>query len=160
MSDSPVTFKLRCIGGAKVAPAKIAPRVSPLGMGPNQVIEKITKSTADYKGLPVIVEISILNRQAEIKVIPSASMLILKALDEPLRNRKEEKNIKHDGNITMEQLYEIARVVREKSLAKQFSGTVKEVLGTCLSLGCRVENESPRDITKRIKKGDIVCPEK
>merc|ERR1711991_275912 len=108
-------------------------------------------------GLPLIVKISIQNRQAEIEIIPSASCLILKALKEPVRDRKKEKNIKHDGNITLEQVYEIARVLREKSLAREFSGTVKEVLGTCFSIGCRVENESPKDITKRIIEGDLVC---
>ena len=48
------------------------------------------------------------NRQAQIEVIPSASALIIKALKEPPRDRKQQKNIKHSGNITFDELVSIA----------------------------------------------------
>ena len=32
------------------------------------------------------------------------------------------KNIRHNGNITMEDIYNAARVIRPKSLAQDFSG--------------------------------------
>ena len=32
------------------------------------------------------------------------------------------KNIRHNGNITMEDIYNAARVIRPKSLAQNFSG--------------------------------------
>ena len=44
--------------------------------------------------------------------VPSASSLIIKALNEPARDRKKEKNIKHDGNVTLDQIIEIARTMR------------------------------------------------
>ena len=45
----------------------------------------------------------------------------------------QEKNIKHNGNLTLEDVYEVARVMRDRSCAATFSGTVKEMLGTCVS---------------------------
>ena len=39
--------------------------------------------------------------------------------------------VKHNGNITIDNVYEIARILRPRSLAKELTGTVKEVLGTC-----------------------------
>jgi large subunit ribosomal protein L12e len=40
------------------------------------------------------------------------------------------KNIKHDGNIPFNVIVDIARQMREKSMARDLKGTVKEILGT------------------------------
>lgn len=42
-----------------------------------------------------------------------------------------------------------------KSLAKDLSGTVREILGTCFSVGCQVDGRSPKDISDEIKEGTI-----
>ena len=43
-------------------------------------------------GIKVQVKLSIANRQAEAEIIPSAASLVLKALKEPVRDRKKVKN--------------------------------------------------------------------
>ena len=48
------------------------------------------------------------NRQAWIEVVSSASALIIKVLKEPPRDRKKQKNIKHSGNNTFDELVNIA----------------------------------------------------
>ena len=53
--------------------------------------------------------------------------MLLKELKEPPRDRKKVKNIKHSGNITLDAVINIARVMRAKSMAKKLVGTVKEV---------------------------------
>ena len=58
---------------------------------------------------------------------------------EPPRDRKKDKNIKHSGNVALDEIIDIARIMRPKSLGKELSGTVKEMLGTCQSLGCTVD---------------------
>lgn len=45
----------------------------------------------------------------------------------------QEKNIKHNGNLALDDIYEIARIMADRSCAANFSGTVKEMLGTCVS---------------------------
>merc|ERR1719164_342778 len=82
----------------------------------------------DYKGLRVTVKLTVQNRQAQIEIVPSAAALIIKALNEPARDRKKEKNILHNGNITLEQVYEITRTMRSRSMAKTFAMNVKEIL--------------------------------
>ena len=37
--------------------------------------------------------------RAQVSVIPSAAALVIKALKEPVRDRKKDKNIKHSGNL-------------------------------------------------------------
>ena len=39
--------------------------------------------------------------------------------------------VKHSGNITLDQVIKVAKILRERSYANKLSGTVKEVLGTC-----------------------------
>ena len=84
-------------------------------------------------------KLTIQNRQAAIEVVPTASSLVIRALKEPPRDRKKEKNIKHSGNLTMDEVIEIARTIRFKSYARLLKGTVKEILGTCNSVGCTVD---------------------
>merc|ERR1712226_460439 len=96
---------------------------------------------------------------AEVAVVPSASALLIKALKEPVRDRKKVKDIEHDGDITMEDVYEVARALRYKSMAREFSGTVKEVLGTANSLGCTVDGEVPTELQRQIDEGELVTPD-
>lgn len=42
-----------------------------------------------------------------------------------------------------------------KSMSKNLTGTVKEVLGTAFSVGCQVDGRSPKDISDDIASGAI-----
>lgn len=61
---------------------------------PKKVGDDIAKGTADWKGLKITVQLKIQNRQATISVVPSAAALVIKALKEPPRDRKKQKNSK------------------------------------------------------------------
>ena len=78
---------------------------------------------------------------------------------EPPRDRKKEKNIKHTGNIPLDEIINIARTMKAKSLAKELSGCVKEILGTAQSVGCTVEGQPPHDIIDGINAGEIEVPD-
>ncbi|EPQ04726.1 60S ribosomal protein L12 [Myotis brandtii] len=86
------------------ATSALAPKIGPLGLSPKKVGDDIAKATDDWKGLRITVKLTIQNRQAQIEVVPSASALIIKALKEPPRDRKKQKNIKHSGNITFDEI--------------------------------------------------------
>ena len=70
----------------------------PLGISivqsPKKVGDDIPKATQDWKGLKITVKLTIQNRQAKIDVVPTAASLIIRALKEPPRDRKKEKNSK------------------------------------------------------------------
>ncbi|KAL7419913.1 60S ribosomal protein L12 [Cryptotrichosporon argae] len=126
---------------------------------PKKVGEDIAKATGDWKGLRVTVQLTIQNRQAAVSVVPSASSLVIKALKEPPRDRKKEKNIKHSGNVALDEIYNIARKMAHKSLAKDLAGGVKEILGTAQSVGCTVDGRPPHDVIEAIDAGEIVVPD-
>jgi len=48
--------------------------------------------------------------------------------------------------------------MRAKSYAADFVGTVKEVLGTCVSVGCTIDGSHPTDVQKKIDLGEIEVP--
>ena len=150
---------LRAVGGEVGATSALAPKIGPLGLSPKKVGEDIAKASQDWKGLRITVQLTIQNRQAQIAVIPSASSLIIKALKEPPRDRKKVKNIKHTGNLTLDEIIGIARTMRVRSMAKSLVGTIKEVLGTCQSVGCTVDGSHPHDVIDKINAGEIDVPE-
>ncbi|GMH63387.1 hypothetical protein TL16_g03697, partial [Triparma laevis f. inornata] len=157
-SDDVKIVIMRTVGGEIGSASSLAPKIGPLGLSPKKVGEDIQKATMDWKGLSVTVKLTVVNRQATVSMIPAASSMIMKALNEPVRDRKKVKNVVHNGNITLDQVIDIARAMRERSMAKTLSGTVKEILGTAFSIGCTVNGESPRDMQSMIDDEEVEIP--
>ncbi|KAI0279362.1 ribosomal protein L11 [Russula aff. rugulosa BPL654] len=151
---------LRATGGEVGASSALAPKIGPLGLSPKKVGEDIAKATTAWKGLRVTVQLTIQNRQAQVSVVPSASSLVIRALKGAApRDRKKEKNIKHSGNIALDEIYEIARTMKFKSLSKDLAGGVKEILGTAQSVGCTVDGRPAHDVIDAINAGEIDVPD-
>merc|ERR1712190_500769 len=146
-------IKFRVVGGEMGATSSLAPKVGPLGLSPKKIGEDIAKATGDWKGLKITVQLTVQNRQATIAVCPSAAALIIKALKEPHRDRKKVKNIRHNGNITMEDIYNAARIMRPRSNSRYLSGVMKEILGTAQSVSCTIDGRAPHDIIDDINDG-------
>ena len=64
--------------------------------------------------------------------------------------------VQHTGSITFDDVLNIARTMRPRSIAKEMSGTVKEILGTAQSVGCKVDGRHPHDVIDDINDGTIV----
>lgn len=155
-----VEVYVRATGGEVGAASSLAPKIGPLGLSPKKIGEDIAKETAkDWKGLRVTVKLTVQNRQAKVSVVPSAAALVIRALKEPERDRKKVKNVKHNGNITLEDVIEIARIMRPRSIAKELKGTIKEMLGTCVSVGCTVDGKDPKDLQEEIEDGEVEVPD-
>ncbi|KAK6645925.1 hypothetical protein PHAVU_L002159 [Phaseolus vulgaris] len=112
----------------------------------------------DWKGLHMMMKLTVQNHQAKVTVVRSAVALVINALKEPERDRKKNKNVKHNGNITLNDVIEIARVMRSHSMAKDLSRSIKEILRTCVSVGCTVNGKDPKDLQQEISDGDIEVP--
>ena len=146
---------MKVVGGEIAAAAALAPKCGPVGLPPKKVGEDIQKATLAWKGIKIYVEIMVQNRQCFVSVLPTAAPLVLQALKEPPRDRKKTKNVVHNGKIKFDQVLEIAQAMRPKSFSAHMKGTVKEVLGTCVSVGCTVDGQDPRDVQKKIDSGEI-----
>jgi len=151
-------INLRCFGGEAAGASTLAPKLGPLGLNVKKIGDDIAKATMGFKGLRVTVRLVVQNRNAQIEVVPSAASLLIKALNEPERDRKKEKNVQHTGSVSIDAVFDIARQVRARSMAKDFKGTVKEVLGTAVSVGCTIDGEAPRTVIEGINEGTVAVP--
>ncbi len=118
------------------------------------------EKTKEYKGLmvPVRIIIDLETRKFEIEVkTPPTSQLILRELG--LDKGSDRPKHKIIGNLTIDQVIKIARIKRKQSLAKSLKGVVKEVLGTCVSMGVTVDGKDPRIVQKEIDEGKYNIPE-
>eukprot|EP00933_Yihiella_yeosuensis_P083028 TRINITY_DN97106_c0_g1_i1.p2 TRINITY_DN97106_c0_g1~~TRINITY_DN97106_c0_g1_i1.p2 ORF type:complete len:166 (-),score=26.32 TRINITY_DN97106_c0_g1_i1:79-576(-) len=150
---------LRCFGGEAAGASSLAPKVGPLGLSAKKIADDVAAATKAYKGLRVTVQLIVKNRVATIEVVPSAASLIIKALNEPERDRKKEKNILHNGNVSFDVILSIAKQLRNRSRARTLAGSVKEILGTANSVGCTVDGKSPRALQKAIAEGTLTIDE-
>ena len=142
-------------GGEAGPAATLAPKLGPLGLNAKKVGEDIIKEGKNWKGIRVMVELKCQNRAATISIQPTSSALIIKELGNHERDRKKVKNVNHKGNLSLEQIKKIAKVIQDKSMAKTFAGTVKQVLGTCLSMGCTVDKQSAKAVIAKINNDEI-----
>jgi hypothetical protein len=62
--------------------------------------------------------------------------------------------VKHNGNISFDDVYNIAKTMRVRSMARTMTGTVKEILGTAHSVGCTVDGKNPHDVIEEIDAGE------
>lgn len=98
---------------------------------------------------------------AKVDIEPNASSLLIKELKEPIRDRKKTKNIKHSGNISKERFLYVVREMRKanKSQAREFKGTAKEILGTAFSIGCQIDGSNPKDLQALVDEDQWELPD-
>jgi large subunit ribosomal protein L12e len=147
---------LKVVGGEPPSNAVLSAKLSPFGCNPKKAGEEISKNTKDFTNIRIYVRLSIQAREIkQVELMPTASAYIIKDLKEPVRQRRKVKGsvYKHTGNLTFEQVKNIAKKMIPKSLAREFKGTVKEVLGSCLAVGITVDGKSPKEVTKEVDNG-------
>ena len=134
-------------------------KLGPLGLQAKKVNEDIIKLGKEWKGIRVPIKLSCQDRAAKVEVLLTASSLVIKDMGNYQRDRKKQKLENRSGNITFQQVLNIARAVDSegKSSARNFTGTVTQILGTCLSVGCTVDGKSPKQVTQEVKSGQIKC---
>merc|ERR1719440_624246 len=150
---------MKVVGGEVTSAAALAPKCAPIGLPPKKVGEDIQKATAKWKGVKIEIQLAVQNRQCTVTVLPSSAPLVIEALKEPGRDRKKTKNVQHNGNIKFDDVLRIAKTMREakKSLAIALEGTVKEILGTCVSLGCTIDGKTAKEMTAPVVSGEVKC---
>ncbi|KAM9249285.1 large ribosomal subunit protein uL11-like [Dugong dugon] len=143
---------LRCTGGEVETTTILTTKISPRGLSPKKVGDDTVKATSDWKILKIMVKLTIQKRQTQMKVIPSAYELIIRALKQPPRDRKRKKNIKHSGNIAFDEIVNIVQKMLHRSLARELCGNTKQIMGTPQSVGCNVDGHHPHDIIDNINR--------
>jgi len=141
-------------GGQATAGPPLGPALGPLGVNVLSIVNKINEVTKDFAGMKVPVKITVDTETKEFEVTvgtPTTSALIVSELkiEKGSGTPKTEKV----GDLTMEQLVRIAEVKQSKVLARNLKAAVKEILGSCVSMGVTVEGKDPKDVQKEIDQG-------
>ena len=158
ISDEMKFVSMKVVGGEASLNAVLSAKLSPFGCNPKKAGETISKETKEYNNIRLYVKLSIQSREIKkVELLPTCSAYIIKALKEPARQRRKVKGAvyKHTGNLTLQQVKDVAKNMKDKSLAREFKGTVKEVLSICVAVGITVDGKSPKDIQKAIDDGSI-----
>ncbi|KAL9322303.1 hypothetical protein ACSQ67_010356 [Phaseolus vulgaris] len=93
---------------------------------------KTSPRRLDWKGLRMTMKLTVRNHQAKVTGVHSAAALVINALKEPERDRKKNKNVKHNGNIALDDVIEIVRVMRSHSMAKDLGEASKRSRDLCV----------------------------
>ncbi len=148
------------VPGGKATPGPpLGPVIGPLGLNVKQVVDKINEATKEFDGLSVPVKIIVHDdRSFEIEVgVPPTSALIKKELGIEKGSSKTGREFVAD--LKLEQVVKIAKMKKPEMLSYTMKAAVKEVLGTCVSMGVSVEGKNPKDVQKEIDEGKIEIPE-
>jgi large subunit ribosomal protein L11 len=141
-------------GGEATAGPSLGPALGPLGVNILAIVNKINELTEDYAGMkvPVKVEVDPETKEFEVSVgTPTISALIIKTLK--VEKGSGASDTEKVGNLTMDEAVHISKLKRSEFLARTLKGAVKEVLGTCVSVGVTVDGKDPREVQREIDAG-------
>jgi len=140
-------------GGASAGPP-LGPALGPLGVNIMEIIKAINEKTKDFEGMkvPVTVLVDPDTKKWDIEVgIPSAAALILK--EAGIQKGSGASGTEWVGDVTIDVIAKIANTKLEKSYASSLKSVAKTIIGTCLTLGIKVEGKTPKEITAEITEG-------
>lgn len=147
-------IKLIVDGGAMKPGPTIAQQLGPMGINIGKVIEDVNKATAGFKGVKVPVELNVdaKTKKYDITVSsPPVAELLKKELG--LEKGSGEAGKVKIANVAIEQVINVAKTKLPNMLARDLKNAVKLVLGSCVSLGLLVENQSPVAVIREVNEG-------
>ena len=141
-------------GGEASAGPPLGPALGPMGVNILQIISAINEQTKEFQGMkiPVTVSVDTDTKKWEIEVgIPSASALLLK--DAGIQKGSGTSGTEWVGEVSVDMIAKIAKVKLETSYASSLKSVAKQIVGTCVSLGIKVEGKTPKECTAEINEG-------
>lgn len=145
-------------GGKATAGPPLGPALGAAKANIGLVLAEINSKTAAFAGMQVPVKVIVNTDDKSFEVVvgtPPVSALIKKEIGIK-ENVKEEPGVKGKkiiGNITVAQIVKIAKMKEAGTLAGSTKNAVKEICGTCLSLGVTVEGMNAKEAMKLIAEG-------
>ena len=141
-------------GGEASAGPPLGPALGPMGVNILQIISAINEQTKEFQGMkiPVTVSVDADTKKWEIKVgIPSAAALLLK--EAGIQKGSGTSGTEWVGEVSVDMIAKIAKVKLETSYASSLKSVAKQIVGTCVSLGIKVEGKTPKEFTAEINEG-------
>ncbi len=143
-------------GGKATAGPPLGPALGPLGVNVLMIVNKINDLTKDYAGMkvPVKIFVDVETKDFEVEIgTPTTSALLVKELG--VEKGSGNSGTENIGNLTIDQIIQIAKMRMTASYAKTLKSSVKEVLGACQSMGITIEGKAAKDFIQDVNKGEF-----
>ncbi|NIP67498.1 50S ribosomal protein L11 [Candidatus Bathyarchaeota archaeon] len=141
-------------GGEATAGPPLGPALGPLGVNVLAIVDRINEVTEKYSGMKVPVKIIIDSETKEFEVevgTPTTSALISSELG--IEKGSGAPRTEKVGDLSLDQALRVAKMKGDTLLARDLKAAVKEVLGSCVSMGVTVEGKDPREVQQEIQEG-------
>tara|TARA_Y100000310_G_scaffold334473_2_gene414350 strand:- start:821 stop:1645 length:825 start_codon:yes stop_codon:yes gene_type:complete len=148
------SIKVLVQGGKATAAPPLGPALGPLGVNIGEVVADINKKTDAFKGMQVPVNVIVDSDTKEFTIeigTPPASALIKSeaGIEKGSGNPKEDKV----ADVLIEHMIKIAKMKEGNLLGKTLKEKIKEIVGTCNSMGILVEGKPAVETIKDINDG-------
>ena len=153
MSEKKVVNALVSGGEASAGPP-LGPALGPLGINILQVVNTINEKTKDFPGMkvPVKVEVDPETKKFSVEVgVPPTAALIFK--ESGINKGSGTAGTNFVGNISMQSIVKISKMKLDVSYAPDVKSIAKEIIGSCLSLGIKVEDKVAKELYADISAG-------
>jgi len=136
-------------GGKATAGPPLGSALGPLGINVKAVVDEINKKTSSFNGMqvPVRVEVDEKKNFTITVGIPPTTALIKK--EAGVEKGSGEPNTNIVGDMPLESAVTIAKMKLDDMLSYDLRNAVKEVIGTCVSMGITVPAKSSRRSSQR-----------
>lgn len=140
-------------GGKASAAPPLGPALGPLGVNIGQVIAEINNKTAAFKGIQVPIKVVVdEDKSFSIEVgTPPASALIKQEAHIELGSGNPLSDLIAD--LRIEQVIKVAKMKSDNLSGIDMFARVKEIAGTCNSMGVMIEGKRASDTIKDIDAG-------
>ncbi len=148
------TIDVMVEGGKATAAPPLGPALGPVGVNIGQVVAKINEQTKSFAGMKVPVKVIVdkdtKEFEIEVGTPPCSQLLKTEAgIEKGSGNPLEDKV----ADVLIEQIIKIAKMKETALLGKTLKEKVKEIVGTCNSMGILVEGKPAKDTIKDINDG-------
>jgi len=154
VSSNVKTFQFLVEGGKASAGPPIGPALGPLGINVLEVVKKINEITKEFSGMrvPVKVAVNIEKKTFDVEVgTPTTAALIIRELR--AEKGSGQAGREYIGSIPFDAVVRIAALKRKDIGAKTLKAAVKSVVGTCQSMGVKIDGKTPKEALAEIEAG-------
>ena len=149
-----ITIEVLIEGGKCTAAPPVGSSLGPTGANIGQVVQEINSKTAPMKGMQVPVKVTVDDKTKEFTIevgTPPATALIKKeaGVKKGASNPLTEKI----ADLKIEQVIKVAQMKQDSLLGADNKGRVREIVGTCQSMGILVEGMPAQEALKAIAEG-------
>lgn len=153
MSEKKIVNALVSGGEASAGPP-LGPALGPLGINILQVVTTINEKTKDFPGMkvPVKVEVDPETKKFSVEVgVPPTAALIFK--ESGINKGSGTAGTNFVGNVSMQSIVKISKMKLDVSYAPDVKSIAKEIIGSCLSLGIKVEDKVAKEVYADVSAG-------